>query len=336
MVAHHNARREEAGLQARSISRWVWAQLQREAFHSRVLAVFDRACSLVTTDGDVIALVLPQIGDGPLNIVVDGAPGDFALIEPGTPTWMARDCLQVGEISVSLANTSVWDPRPDWDGLRACHKAITQQLSQLRTTALRHAPECSLLALLPNHLTSAAAGLWSGRSSGEGSLDYGPSEPPQENLTTVLLASARRGAEAVKSGWKGDVAWLEAGAAQLAGLGGGLTPAGDDFLTGVMMWAWLAHPTPRQVCHTLLKAAVPHTTTLSAAFLQAAARGECSAPWHRLLIALEHGTEEQLAKATRTLLAYGHTSGADALAGFLWMERESSDGQTIAGRGTSG
>ena len=111
---------------------------------------------------------------------------------------------------------------------------------------------------------------------------------------------------------------LETGAAQLAGLGGGLTPAGDDFLTGVMLWAWLAHPSPRSQCRLLVKAAAPRTTTLSAAFLQAAARGECGVAWHVLLAALSEGGDAELATAVQDVLSHGATSGADALAGFLW------------------
>ena len=58
---------------------------------------------------------------------------------------------------------------------------------------------------------------------------------------------------------------------------------------------------------------------LSNAFLRSAAAGECSAPWHRLLEALQGGAAEQLDVAMREVLSYGHSSGADALAGFLWM-----------------
>jgi hypothetical protein len=113
---------------------------------------------------------------------------------------------------------------------------------------------------------------------------------------------------------------LRAGAAHLAGLGGGLTPAGDDFLTGAMLWAWLAHPTPNNYCGVLLSASMTQTTMLSAALLQAAARGECSAPWHSMFRALVGGSDTNLAEAVQCVLAHGHTSGADTLAGFLWME----------------
>ena len=72
---------------------------------------------------------------------------------------------------------------------------------------------------------------------------------------------------------------------------------------------------------SLTKAAVPRTTTLAAALLQAAAQGECSAPWHALLAALDMGPETEITAVVHTILAQGATSGADSLAGFLYGEK---------------
>jgi hypothetical protein len=101
-----------------------------------------------------------------------------------------------------------------------------------------------------------------------------------------------------------------------------LTPGGDDFLCGAMLWAWLAHSRPGSLCHAIARSAAPRTTTLSAAFLWAAARGECSAAWHRLLEALAEGNGVGIAQAGQGVLARGATSGADTLAGFLWAGTE--------------
>jgi hypothetical protein len=134
-----------------------------------------------------------------------------------------------------------------------------------------------------------------------------------------MLITARGAAEALKACWElNDKARLRIGARQLAGLGGGLTPAGDDFLAGLMLGAWLIHPQPSSLCQVLIRAAVPHTTVLSGAMLRAAARGEFSAHWHELLAALAAGGTSRIARATRRALAHGATSGGDALAGFLW------------------
>jgi hypothetical protein len=173
----------------------------------------------------------------------------------------------------------------------------------------------------------------------------------------------------------GSAPQATAAAQAIAGLGPGLTPAGDDFLVGVLLaggaglggrvptagssvGVWecgragvdltpqppslkrrgsgsqvgggshgltvaLTHvhtppARPYSLTPTLLAdSAAPLTTHLSAAYLRAAARGECSAPWHALFAALGGGRRAATLRAVAGLLAVGHTSGADALAGFL-------------------
>jgi len=286
---------------ARSISRPVRERLHR--LHecqsaARVLAVFEHACDLITHDDDVVALVVPQIGDGPLNIVVDGAASLFARVNPGAPVTLEGERLWVGGLRVDLRRAAMWEPRPDWDALRARRAAIVSRLPLLRAFCLRHAPAGSLLALL-------------------GAL------PPGDAPVEAILSTAQEAAEALREGWGGDLERLQEGTAGLAGLGSGLTPAGDDFLTGAMFWTWLAHPIPDSLCRALIEVAVPRTTTLSAAFLRAAARGECNGPWHALLAALSEGAEAKITTVVQQVLAHGATSGADTLAGFLYFSSSS-------------
>jgi hypothetical protein len=94
----------------------------------------------------------------------------------------------------------------------------------------------------------------------------------------------------------------------LAGLGSGLTPAGDDVLLGVLFALWIWFP-QRSWIDLIVETAVPRTTTLSAAFLRAAAAGEATIHWHDLV----NGHHEAVAN----ILAIGHSSGADAWTGFL-------------------
>jgi len=94
----------------------------------------------------------------------------------------------------------------------------------------------------------------------------------------------------------------------LAGRGHGLTPTGDDLLVGILyaLWVWR----PGSAWPALIAgSATPRTTTLSAAFLEAAAAGEATAPWHRL--ALGDG------RAVSEIRATGHRSGAETWAGFV-------------------
>jgi hypothetical protein len=123
--------------------------------------------------------------------------------------------------------------------------------------------------------------------------------------------------------WQGllveDPRLCATGAARLAGLGNGLTPAGDDFLMGVIFALWASRP-PYKVeplADSIATSARPHTTRLSGAWLEAAARGEASIRWHRLIDALNGGNQRHIMVAVWRILQVGHTSGADALLGFL-------------------
>jgi hypothetical protein len=292
----------EVCVTARSISRAVLEQLQSEPPPAspaalQVLAVFEHACDLVTcndqTPRSVIALVTPEIGDGPLNVVLNQRGWDAAIIVPGTSAWAQGERLRVCGLAIDLSAGDVWEPRPDWPALRDRLPAIEAGLPALRVLGREHAHTGSLLAV----------------------LDEGSCEDP---LPLAVLADARSGCQALEAGWRGDRTTLGEGAAQLAGLGSGLTPGGDDFLCGAMMWAWLAHPRPAVICGAIAETAAPRTTTLSAALLRAAARGECSAAWHALLNALARRDGIGLTRASRGVLRHGATSGADTLAGFLW------------------
>jgi hypothetical protein len=284
---------------ARSISGYVYEQLQQgPPVQLQVLAVFQNACNLVCSDRrrphrPVIALVNPALGDGVLSIVLDGTPWAVAALEPGVPGQLDGDVLQVGGLEVDCTQAGVWEPQPDWAYLRSRRAAMEAAFPTLRALALEGGCDASLLALLD--------------------------ETRRRNRPRdASCGAARRCLNPLKQGWIGDMARLHEGVAGLAGLGCGLTPAGDDFLSGASIWAWVAHPTPVPFCESIAIAAAARTTTLSGAFLCAAARGECGPAWQVLLAALAQGNDGAMAQAVKDVLAYGATSGGDTLAGFLW------------------
>ena len=291
-------------IMARSLSRSVWERLVEEPCDARVTLVFERACNLITADGYVIGLVLPVVGNGPLNIVVDGNPNVFSVLEPGMSVWLDKGRLRVADLQIDLKRAVVWDARPNWKELRTLQNKIKDRLPLLQAFALRHATEGSFLPLISQQQAGDEPYLAGVKSLG--------------STSAIVFAAAREAMGFLQAGWEQDEALLQTGAAQLAGLGGGLTPAGDDFLTGAMVWGWLAHPNPGFLGRLLFEAAAPRTTVLSAALLGAAAQGECSAAWHALLASLSQGKDAGVDRAVRDVLSHGATSGADALAGFLW------------------
>ena len=153
---------------------------------------------------------------------------------------------------------------------------------------------------------------------------------PDEGLGCVILGvhnalsvHAQPALEAIDRWLAGNTLGHEA--AQLIGLGPGLTPSGDDYLGGVLvglrwvgrgaqadsLWRWLE---PR-----LAQA----TSAISAAHLGAAAQGEVHEALHQVLADLSAWEAPDLLPGLARLDAVGHTSGWDALAGIVAVARTS-------------
>jgi hypothetical protein len=104
----------------------------------------------------------------------------------------------------------------------------------------------------------------------------------------------------------------------LLGLGGGLTPLGDDVLCG-----WLAtavasrHPALPDVRSAVALAATERTTTLSATLLACAARGEGVPQFRSLLVGVNQQNHAVVEQAVDLMLQIGETSGAGNLLGGL-------------------
>jgi hypothetical protein len=104
---------------------------------------------------------------------------------------------------------------------------------------------------------------------------------------------------------------------KLAGLGIGLTPAGDDYLMGAMYAARMIHPEQiaKQISEEIANVAVPLTTSLSGAWIKSASKGEAGEVWHEFFDALLADANIYLPMSK--ILSVGETSGSDAVMGFL-------------------
>jgi hypothetical protein len=147
---------------------------------------------------------------------------------------------------------------------------------------------------------------------------------PEEGLGCVILGvhnalsvHAQPALEAIDRWLAGNALGNEA--AQLIGLGPGLTPSGDDYFGGVLvalravgraaqadsLWRWLE---PRLAART---------SAISAAHLAAAASGQAHEALHEVLANLSAWQVPDLHPSLSKLDAVGHCSGWDALAGVV-------------------
>jgi len=106
----------------------------------------------------------------------------------------------------------------------------------------------------------------------------------------------------------------------LLGSGPGLTPAGDDAVSGVLLTLRSAGEMPAvDRLRRELEPLLPATTSLSAALLRAAAEGYAAPPVVALLDQIARG--QFVAAALDPVLAIGHTSGSDLVAGIVGTTR---------------
>lgn len=279
---------------ATSISRPVKQRLQDQGFTGRVLSVHEVVCNLIDDERDVITLMAPSVPEGPFSITFDTSFDGLAV---GDPARADADQIVVGDLAVGLDAASIWEPRPDWPHLRGGGRSIRAGFAAF------------------DDWTSSV--IWGGLAHITGADQYPEGKPN-------FMAGLARGKEAysrlILEGLGGESHdSLVQGARLLAGLGPGGTPAGDDFLVGVMAAIWLLGDEVH--ARAIAQTAAPRTSALSAAFLRAAGRGEFIAPWHALLKALAAGDLIQVEKAAMQLESFGASSGADALDGFVLAGR---------------
>jgi hypothetical protein len=109
------------------------------------------------------------------------------------------------------------------------------------------------------------------------------------------------------------------------GKGRGLTPAGDDFLLGVLAAAHGLRPLLPQAEQVIQRLTAPglfnayQTTSVSAHYLQLALAGHFSQPVQRLVFhLLQTADATQVQQALNATLAIGASSGADTSAGIVY------------------
>jgi hypothetical protein len=264
------------------VNQWLATTAQ-----ARVLHVFNPVINLINEVGAVISITVPHLGRGPFSLMLHDALDFQQHVTSGSMIVVQGERLHVGEVEINLSGADSWEAKPDWGHPRLAAETYSRHIAAILTT---EAPDDSVALILTGHTD-------------------GP------RLQARFLKKAHAGIDVLTEGLRtADPSLLAQGARELAGLGIGLTPAGDDFLVGVMHGLWLRLPAEQAavLCAIIFHAAVGRTNRLSQAWLLAASQGEAGEVWHDLL----NASQEKLDDAIRRILPTGHTSGADALAGF--------------------
>lgn len=261
----------------------VGSLVARSAFETKVHSVFEHACNL-QADDLLLTICTADRPRGPMTLrLVPASPGAIDL----------RRHFQAGE--------AVWGMGERIRTRRTC-------LLLTRARVWRSPPPRCLLdgRARARHLHRLRAGIAAFRASRKGS--------PCHAATAAALAAACR---------HGDLAPACHHAANLIGLGEGLTPSGDDFLAGLLAGldaipGDVRQAALRRALADVVLANIDRTNPIAASGLRLAVQGQPGEALCGLREALLcPSSEPVLDAALARLLAFGATSGADMAEGLL-------------------
>ncbi len=278
----------------------------------QILHIFERSCNLVNERREVASVNFPTVPQTPLAIRLANEAGQLAvswhrLIAENSPVAVntRHKVLQLGAAELHWSSAARWNAVPAWSAAGAALHDWPDGFQRLHALIEDEAPPGSLAPLVGENESIE--------------LTSGQDEAAPEISRRLLATAGPHARSLVAAISTGELESAQRASEALAGLGTGLTPSGDDFIMGVMhaLWALRSPTEAAQVCAKLLAVAGPRTSALSAGWLRAAARGEAGEHWHDLTRALQRKNDVEVDQAARPILATGHTSGADAMAGFL-------------------
>lgn len=275
----------------------------------RVAAVFDDGCYLRHRRQPLLCLMSRKRSPGPINLLYAEDDRDWrGAVRIGDHWECGANVLRVGDTSFRFHRAATW---------RAPVGALDWKPGQLEE-GLRRVADASESVdtgiLLPLALNRQPRG----------------PAPLQDRIAR----RARLGVDAFR-GWLADslrepprAVQIPSDAEALLGLGPGLTPAGDDFVVGMLvaLHGLRLTTTAKVLAAWVKRKAAARTNEISVAHLLAACSGEASAPVHAVLNALMQPDQAELSERVHALAGLGHSSGWDALGGVI----------TVCGAGTPG
>lgn len=303
----------------------------RPGYRGRVLAVVSDAVYLSDDEGEITWIAREGLPAHTRGVLASFEPPQVAVEQyppgPGSTFSVRWPHLRIGDSwEIDLETAAEWRP-PALEPGQAAAPALVSARGRQLLAAIHNAESIPpkglgrIVPLIPRPDRRNRGGLAAaeGRDVGLSVADLpGGADPLIEHASGPVAAIARACLER-------DMACIEQAGRELVGLGPGLTPAGDDFLGGLLFIAHhLAAAYPADLHweerpgRELLAWAHTRTNRISYVVLKDMAAGLGPEPLHELVISLLRGQEvNRLMPQVVRLTAIGHSSGWDILAGVL-------------------
>jgi len=260
----------------------------------------------------MLSIVREEVGSGPINIVTD-LPRGRSMAELGVKK-NAEVLRKDGEILiggkavlVSLEHASLYRTEKDFPTKPRSISEIRTNVAAVTRTAARRGHHQGLGGLIPLLVPSGIE----------------KTKRPAELNSFSRLALPRLRSLLGKIR-EGKISELGTEVQNLVGLGPGLTPSGDDMLSGLMVsLALIAHNLKgdtervRRVNGEIALSARKRTTMLSEEYLSHAARGETNEHFQQLIKKMLTALPNEAKRSAELVLNVGETSGTDTVLGIL-------------------
>jgi len=279
-------------------------------------SVFAKVINVSLDNGELISLYRAELAPAPAALITDISPSC-----PLDRLPVARgDAVAIGENNIVLAGKIVfagWHTSELWHssfegGALPDPRTRPQVMESIRllNDCLKAKQELGGLQPLASVFDALLAGNPHPHHFGDPFLDCACQGI--QNLLRAIRTSDQAGITA----WSGT----------LLGLGPGLTPSGDDFLSGMMAALHLifkAYRLPPEAPLAISRSMIRHmggrTNAISRHFLQYASIGSFGQTSEQVLFHVLFRQEERLwIDAAEALLQHGATSGVDQLLGMLY------------------
>ncbi len=251
----------------------------------RVHSRFRRVVNFVRGE-ELIAVAAREVGRGPVNILAEGfdPAADELKVE--------EDLLRIGGTAFSRSGVEIYDSR--WMPSAFSLQDFPVNLTVLQSFLREQSPPESLGFLLDPAREAAPPASFQGRLQAR----------------AVVLAENIFRSEAD----------LVAGCRGFKGLGAGLTPAGDDFVAGVLAALGVLERLDgidRSGLKGKIAAVVRGTNLIVNSFISLTAGGWFFERLKNLLDGLGGSDPDEVRRRARELISFGASSGSDLAAGLL-------------------
>jgi len=267
------------------------------AIRGRVHSVFRRACNVGMRDGELLALLDGRASQSPHGINCPGLTLDHLRVGQDVLLSARELTVPAACLVISLADARIWSG------------AIQRLSFGVRLPGVRRCLD-------------RAHALLRQRGSADGFAPLLVDANPPVGLMAHFLAArlARVLPELACAAQQRDAVAMAGGCRSLLGLGIGLTPSGDDFVTGFLAALHLNDPCGLQpilpALRGLLRSALHDCHAVSRQMLTDALDGDF--PETLLAVVEDLAAASDPEHSIAGAMAVGHSSGADTLCGLLF------------------